>query len=97
MRCSKFYELALLFIFQRQSTFAGLLVERGQVVTCARHHLHHMVEGDAVSTAVPLLVGEVVRGEYGGICGHANPTINDIANHHFSFIFRTFAPIIRIV
>ncbi|MBO4821312.1 MAG: sialate O-acetylesterase [Prevotella sp.] len=24
---------------------------------------------------VPLLVGEVVRWEYGGICGHANPTI----------------------
>ncbi len=34
------------------------------------------------SIAVPLLVGEVVRGEYGGICGHANPTINDIANHY---------------
>jgi hypothetical protein len=34
------------------------------------------------STAVPLLVGEVVRGEYGGICGHANPTINDIQNHY---------------
>ena len=34
------------------------------------------------STAVPLLVGEVVRREYGGICGHANPTINDIANHY---------------
>ena len=34
------------------------------------------------STAVPFLVGEVVRGEYGGICGHANPTINDIANHY---------------
>ena len=31
---------------------------------------------------VPLLVGEVVRGEYGGICGHANPTINDIANRY---------------
>ncbi len=34
------------------------------------------------STAVPMLVGEVVRKEYGGICGHANPTINDIANHY---------------
>jgi hypothetical protein len=34
------------------------------------------------STAVPLLVGEVVRGEYGGVCGHANPTINDIARHY---------------
>jgi hypothetical protein len=34
------------------------------------------------STAVPLLVGEVVREEYGGICAHANPTINDIANHY---------------
>ena len=34
------------------------------------------------STAVPLLVGEVVRGEYGGVCAHANPTINDIANHY---------------
>ena len=34
------------------------------------------------TTAVPLLVGEVVRGEYGGICGHANPTINDIANRY---------------
>ncbi len=33
-------------------------------------------------TAVPLLVGEVVRGEYGGICGEANMTINDIANHY---------------
>jgi hypothetical protein len=32
--------------------------------------------------AVPLLVGEVVRTEYGGICGHANPTINDIANRY---------------
>jgi hypothetical protein len=31
------------------------------------------------SKEVPLLVGEVVRGEYGGICGHANPTINSIA------------------
>lgn len=31
------------------------------------------------SMKVPLLVGEVVRGEYGGICGHANPTINSIA------------------
>ena len=30
--------------------------------------------------AVPLLVGEVVREEYGGICGHANPTINCMAN-----------------
>lgn len=34
------------------------------------------------STAVPLLVGEVVREEYGGICAHANPTINDIAKHY---------------
>ena len=34
------------------------------------------------STAVPLMVGEVVREEYGGICAHANPTINDIANHY---------------
>ena len=34
------------------------------------------------SAAVPLLVGEVVRKEYGGICAHANPTINDIANHY---------------
>ena len=34
------------------------------------------------STAVPLLVGEVVRKEYGGVCAHANPTINDIANHY---------------
>ena len=33
-------------------------------------------------TAVPLLVGEVVRTEYGGICGHANSTINDIANRY---------------
>ena len=33
-------------------------------------------------TAVPLLVGEVVRSEYGGICGHANPTINDMANRY---------------
>ena len=32
--------------------------------------------------AVPLFVGEVVRSEYGGICGHANPTINDIANRY---------------
>ena len=32
------------------------------------------------SSDVPLLVGEVVRGEYGGICGHANATINRIAN-----------------
>lgn len=34
------------------------------------------------STAVPLLVGEVVRKEYNGVCGHANPTIDDIANHY---------------
>lgn len=34
------------------------------------------------STAVPLLVGEVIRAEYGGICAHANPTINDIQNHY---------------
>ena len=34
------------------------------------------------STAVPLLVGEVVRAEYDGVCAHANPTINDIANHY---------------
>ena len=34
------------------------------------------------SMAVPLLVGEVVRQEYGGVCAHANPTINDIANHY---------------
>ena len=34
------------------------------------------------SADVPLLVGEVVRSEYGGICGHANSTINDIANHY---------------
>ena len=34
------------------------------------------------STDVPLLVGEVVRKEYGGVCAHANPTINDIANHY---------------
>jgi hypothetical protein len=29
-----------------------------------------------------LLVGEVVRSEYGGICGHANPTINDMVNRY---------------
>ena len=34
------------------------------------------------STAVPLLVGEVVRKEYNGVCAHANPTINDIANRY---------------
>ena len=34
------------------------------------------------STTVPLLVGEVIREEYGGICGHANPTINDIVNYY---------------
>lgn len=34
------------------------------------------------SAAVPLLVGEVVRAEYNGVCAHANPTINDIANHY---------------
>ena len=32
------------------------------------------------SSYVPLLVGEVVRGEYGGICGHANATIDRVAN-----------------
>ena len=32
--------------------------------------------------AVPLLVGEVVRSEYGGICGNANSTINDFANRY---------------
>lgn len=31
---------------------------------------------------VPLLVGEVVRGEYGGICGHANPTINEMCRKY---------------
>ena len=34
------------------------------------------------SMAVPLLVGEVVRQKYGGVCAHANSTINDIANHY---------------
>ena len=34
------------------------------------------------STAVPLLVGEVVRKEYNGVCAHANPTINDIQNRY---------------
>lgn len=33
-------------------------------------------------SAVPLLVGEVVRAEYNGVCAHANPTIDDIANHY---------------
>lgn len=32
------------------------------------------------STAVPLLVGEVVRAEYRGVCAHANPTIDDMPN-----------------
>ena len=31
---------------------------------------------------MPLLVGEVVRKEYNGVCAHANPTINDIANRY---------------
>ena len=35
-----------------------------------------------VAPALPLLVGEVVRSEYGGICGHANPTINDMVNRY---------------
>lgn len=34
------------------------------------------------STAVPLLVGEVVRKEYNGVCAHANPTINAIQNRY---------------
>lgn len=34
------------------------------------------------SAKVPLLVGEVVRSEYGGICGHANSTINNIVNYY---------------
>ena len=36
------------------------------------------INGDSV----PLLVGEVVREEYGGVCAHANPTIDDIVNHY---------------
>lgn len=34
------------------------------------------------SITVPLIVGEVVRSEYGGISGRANSVINDIVNHY---------------
>jgi hypothetical protein len=42
--------------------------------------LQHELQFD--SAEVPLLVGEVVRKEYNGVCAHANPTINDIVNHY---------------
>jgi lysophospholipase L1-like esterase len=31
---------------------------------------------------VPLIAGETVGADQQGVCAHANPTINDIANHY---------------
>jgi len=52
----------------------------GKTVRKIYRDLQHELQFD--STAVPLLVGEVVRKEFNGVCAHANPTINDIANHY---------------
>ena len=40
----------LLYIHCRKASFACLLVERGEVVTCLLHHINDFVEGDTVDT-----------------------------------------------
>ena len=46
----------------------------------ATRHSPSKLGSALAAPALPLLVGEVVRSEYGGICGHANSAINDITN-----------------
>lgn len=77
-------------IAQREGVIKGVLLHQGEtdaynaewqqrvnkIYKDLQTDLHF--SGDSV----PLLVGEVVREEYGGVCAHAIPTIDDIANHY---------------
>ena len=65
-------------ILMHQGETDAYNIEWCRTVMKIYHDLQQQLRFDSMS--VPLLVGEVVRGEYGGICGHANATINDIAN-----------------
>ena len=77
-------------IAQKDGVIKGILLHQGETdaydvewqkeVRKIYRDLQQELQFD--STAVPLLVGEVVRKEYNGVCAHANPTINDIANHY---------------
>lgn len=77
-------------IAQKEGVIKGILLHQGETdaynedwqnsVNKIYSDLQNDLNLDAFS--VPLLVGEVVRKEYGGVCAHANPTIDDIANHY---------------
>ena len=82
--------LSMAKVAQRDGVIKGILLHQGETdaynvewqkeVRKIYRDLQQELRFD--STAVPLLVGEVVRKEYNGVCAHANPTINDIANHY---------------
>ena len=82
--------LSMAKIAARDGVIKGILLHQGETDAYDRewqetvwkiyNDLQQELQFDPM--AVPLLVGEVVRTEYGGICGHANPTINDLASHY---------------
>ena len=77
-------------IAQREGVIKGILLHQGETdaynaewqkrVYKIYKDLQEDLKLDTFS--VPLLVGEVARAEYAGVCAHANPTIDDIVNHY---------------
>ena len=82
--------LSMAKIAARDGVIKGILLHQGETdaydrewqETVRKNYCDLQQELQFNPAAVPLLVGEVVRSEYGGICGHANPTINDMANRY---------------
>lgn len=76
-------------IAQRDGVIKGILLHQGETdaynpqwpkkVRKIYYDLVNELQLD--STKVPLIVGEVVGEQYGGVCSHANPTINSIHDY----------------
>lgn len=77
-------------IAQREGVIKGILLHQGETDAYSPewqqrvYKIYKDLQQDLKFSgdSVPLLVGEVVREEYGGVCAHANPTIDDIVNHY---------------
>lgn len=77
-------------IAQKEGVIKGILLHQGETDAYNEkwqkrvYKIYKDLQQDLKldSFSVPLLVGEVVRSEYSGVCANANSTINDIVNYY---------------
>lgn len=75
---------------QKEGVVKGILLHQGETDAYNAdwqrkvHKIYKDLQQDLGldSFSVPMLVGEVVRSEYNGVCANANKTIDDIVNHY---------------